>query len=550
MTETKRAMCAYPRLSLAYFMQFAIWGSWAGALGGYAGDVLKMPGLQIGWLYAAIPLGAVISPLFIGPIADRYFAAQKVTAFLHFLGGLCLLACGVLCLTVSAGKLSTDFLFPAMMTLILLSGICFMPTIALINSIVFKHSPSGSAPYVFVFGTIGWIAVNLFIAAFLNGASNPGFFFVGGTISILLALYCLTLPDTPPKGAPAPGEKNDVLGLGALKLLKDPGFAFFVACAFLASIPACNFFFPFQVTYLSQHGYPSPLALTTINQFSELIFMPLLPLFIMVIGLKWVLVIGLAAWSLRYFAFMVPSFEFAIIGLLLHGFCYSFLYVAAYMYADKKAPADMKASVQGLMTFLLLGVGQVLGSQLYGYLRDLPENAPQMTTLVTTADAAEMKIPLPVWEDASMKDSFWRFLDLGKTVTDLMKKEGDMQNAPVSDLGSVLGVSGNKITSADLEKLPDSVKIGDTTFSKKEIEQTLRKISGKSEQEFEITRQQYLASQSHKWGPTSWKPYPKDGILLIPAIWTGFFFVIFLLFGRNPSDSPAVEKQQSEEKEG
>ena len=188
MTDTKSTSGIYPRLCIAYFCQFAIWGSWAGALGGYTTGVLNLPGSQVGWLYAAIPLGAVISPLFIGPIADRFFAAQKVIALLHFIGGLCLAAAGLLCAT---GNQS----FPLLMGLILLSGVCFMPTIPLINTIVFKHLPNpDKAPQVFIFGTIGWIAVNLFIAAFCGGADKHYFFYVGGAVSIFLACYSLTLP--------------------------------------------------------------------------------------------------------------------------------------------------------------------------------------------------------------------------------------------------------------------------------------------------------------------------------------------------------------------
>lgn len=516
MSESKSIMFVYPRLCIAYFLQFAIWGSWAGALGGYAGRVLDMPGWQIGWLYAAIPLGAVISPLFIGPIADRYFAAQKVVSLLHFIGSLCLLACGFLCIT---GNQS----FAVLMTLILLSGVCFMPTIALVNSIVFKHSKEGSAPYVFVFGTIGWIVVNLFIAAFLGGADQPYFFFAGGGAGLLLALYSLTLPNTPPKGVPATGEQrsslSDALGLGALKLFKDFGFAFFVICAFLASIPACNFFFPFQEPYLNQHGYPSPLALTTLNQFSELFFMSLLPLAIGVIGLKWVLVLGIGAWSLRYFVFMVPTFEFALLGLLLHGFCYSFLYVAAYMYADKKAPAELKASVQSLMAFLLLGVGQVLGSQLYGFIRDLPQNTPKITKIEGSETV------LPQWNDITMVNSVWRYLDLGKTVTDLLNNSKVQENELVSDLGSLLDTDkNNEISAKELEAAPKKLLIGGVEYSKTDIEKTFRKIAEKTEGDFTVTRKNYLAVQAYNW----------KGILKPPAIFIAVFFVLFLLFGKNP----------------
>ncbi len=542
--STKVAPFAYPRLCIAYFFQLAIWGSWAGALGGYAGRVLELPGTQIGWLYAAIPIGAVISPMLIGPIADRYFAAQKVISVLHFLGGLCLLACGYLCVqgpsafpfleTQIPGLEIPIFPFPILMTLIMLSGLFYMPTLALLNSVVFKHSPEGKAPYVFIFGTAGWIVVNLFIAAFLDGANNPYFFLTGGACGVFLAIYALTLPDTPPKGAPAPGEKADLLGLGALKLFKDPGFAIFAFCAFLASIPACNFFFTFQETYLFQHGYPSPLALTTLNQFSELLFMYLLPLAIGYIGLKWVVVLGIGAWALRYYIFSIWSFDMAILGLALHGFGYAFLYVASYMYADKKAPAELKASVQCLMAFLLLGVGQVLGSLLYGVLRDLPENAPPVQTMLAAKKMAAEQ-GLPAWNDIKMADSAWKYLDLGATVQGLMKKSNETAEAaaPVSDLGSLLDRDkDNTITLAELAAAPETLNIGGKSYAKADLEAVLKEMSGTvlaksnppQQNDYGFSRTAYLQAQAHNW----------KGILLGPAAFIAVFFVLFLLFGKNP----------------
>ncbi len=523
---------AYPRLCLAYFLQFAIWGSWAGALGGYAGHA----GLEgVGWLYAAIPLGAVISPMFIGPIADRYFSAQKVISFLHLIGSLALIACGVLCMQ---GKAT----FPALMALILLSGMCYMPTIALLNSVVFKHSKEGSAPYVFVFGTFGWIVVNLFIAAFLGGAETPNFFFAGGGCGLLLALYALTLPDTPPKGAPAVGEKSDLLGLGALKLFKDPGFAIFVLCAFLASILACNFYFPFQVPYLSEQGYPSPVALTTLNQFSELFFMSLLPFAIAVIGLKWVVVLGIGSWALRYFLFMqTGSFGFAVGGLFLHGFAYSFLYAASYMYADKKAPAELKASVQSLMAFLLLGVGQVLGSVIFGEFMKMETNAPDVKNMAVAS--AEKPVGLPGWTDAKMVDSSWKYLDLAGTVQGIMnppEKTAEPASTLLNDLYDYDTNKDNTLTAEEIAAGPDSIKIGDTVYARADIDTVLRSIAKAApEAGYSVERGKYLEAKAHKW----------KQILFPAVIWISIFFVIFVIFGKDP-EKGAKDAEPSEELRG
>ncbi len=573
MSETKRAAFAYPRLCLAYFCQFAIWGAWAGALGGYAGGILKLPGSEIGSLYNAIPFGAVIAPLFIGPIADRFFSAQKVIAFLHFIGGAALLACGWLCLQ----ELQT---FPVLMGLMLLSGMCFMPTIGLVNSVVFKHLPKPSmGPYVFVFGTIGWIVVNLFIAGFCGGAETPNFFFVGGGISVFLALYSLTLPDTPPKGAPAPGEKSDALGLGALSLFKDFSFAIFVFCAFFASIPACNYFFPSQVLYLSERGYPSPVALTTINQFSEIIFMTALPFFIGFIGLKRVLLIGMLAWVVRYLCFTQPAFAFAFAGLLLHGFCYSFLYVAAYMYADKKAPENLKASAQSMMIFLLLGVGQVCGGYSFAYMWD--KFPPQHSGVVVATDqiddfwskdapvvvSGEVKVGLPVWSDDA--DSPLQYLDLAAQVEKYLATEKKEETAAPKKRSVNLGklLSKNPLTPQAIDALTDDQLVQDDApltywninakgatvslysdgkpfsyldpapkrtvhFTKADLKKTAASIAG--DENFSLTRQDWLAAQAHDW----------KMIFAIPAAFIGVFFVIFLLLGRDP-DADAKKKEQA-----
>jgi hypothetical protein len=369
----------------------------------------------------------------------------------------------------------------------------------------------------------------------------------------------LTLPNTPPKGASNTGEKSDALGLGALQMFKDPSFAVFAICVFIASIPACNYFFAFQVTYLTQRGYPSPLALTTLNQFSEIFFMAMLPVFVTRIGLKWVITIGMVAWAARYLCFMCPHFEIAVVGLLLHGLCYSFMYVAAYMYAERKAPADIKASAQSLMVFLLLGIGQVGGSQLYGNLKDLPNNTPtveQMNVASTISSVPEKELAgleetyilpestdaktfwasltrnnpqqLPEWVDANMVNSAWRYLNLSATLESVINKaKGIPEKEHVKTWSELIDVNGdNVITSAELEAAQDTIKIGDVEFAKSDFEKVFKMIvkHNTDDGDFSITRQQYLDAQSSNW----------HNLFLIPALWIAIFAVIFALFGKEP----------------
>ncbi|HNR99421.1 MAG TPA: MFS transporter [Planctomycetota bacterium] len=516
MTETK-AGWVYPRLQLAYLLQFAIWGSWAVALGGYLNG--KMSGAHVGAIYMAIPWGAIIAPLFIGPIADRFFAAQKVLGLLHLISGGALVACGVVCAQAESAAAGGTVTVPftPLMILMLISGICFMPSIPLVNTVVFKHLPdSASAPKVFIFGTIGWILVNLVVEVFAGGASSPTFFFIGGGCGLFMGLYSLTLPDTPPKGAATRGAK-DAFGLGALALFKSPTFTVFLLCAFMVSVFGSNYFFPSVVAYLTEYGYPAPVALTTLNQFSELFFMAVLAFCVTRFGLKWVLVLGMSAWAVRYFIFTQEGFLFALIGLLFHGMAYAFLYAAAYIFGDRVAPAHLKASVQSLLAFLLLGIGQVLSGYFFGY--QIDRSAPAITQTVTT-EAAQVAKSLPAWNAPEMETSAWRYLDLAKSVKYL---RGDKE---VFSFGEHLGKYTKADGSLDMDKLPAVWESGGIAYTKDELKATFDKVGTP------LTRDKYLQAQRHDW----------IKFFVPPAIFVCFWVLLFIIFGREPAktqDEPA-----------
>lgn len=513
-TENKTGY-VYPRLQLAYLLQFAIWGSWCVALGGYLNG--KMSGAHIGYLYMAIPWGAIIAPMFIGPIADRYFSAQKVLGLLHLVSGASLVACGVICAQAESRAAGGAVAVPfgSLMVLMLISGICFMPSIPLINTVVFKHIPnSASAPKVFIFGTVGWILVNLVVEVFGGGAGSPNFFFIGGGCGLFLGLYAFTLPDTPPKGASATGAKQDAFGFGALTMFKSPIFTIFVLCSFMVSIFGSNYFFPAVVPYLSEHGYPAPVALGTLNQFSELFFMAILAFCVSRIGLKWVLVVGMSAWALRYLVFTVPGFQFAVLGLLFHGMAYAFLYVAAYMFGDRVAPAHLKASVQSLLAFLLLGIGQVLSGYIYGYQFD------RCAPVTKTIEGNPAK-GLPAWNVPEMETSGWRYLDLAKSVKYL---RGDKN---VFNFGEHLGKYTRPDGSVDLDKMPDPWESGGVSYTKSELKATLDKIGSK------VTREDYLKAQRHNW----------KGFFIPPAIFVLFWVFLFIVLGKQPPESATKPDQ-------
>jgi len=518
------------------FLEFFTWGCWGVTITGYA-STLRFGESQIGWLGAVPAIGAIVSPLFVGLIADRYFSAQRMLSALHFLGGVSLILAGL------------QNSFPLLMVFMLLNGLAFMPTIALVNAVAFRHIPDPDKfPRIAVLGTVGWIVAIVVSGVFLGGATKSHFLYLGGAGSIMLALYALTLPDTPPKGAEAGG---DVFGLSALKLFKERSFLIFVVCVFLLSIPACGYFFTLMVPMLQQRGYPAPVALTSLNQIAELVFMFSMPLFVAKFGLKRVILIGMTAWAVRYLFFMCPEFSAAFIGLILHGFCYSFFYVGAYMWVDRRAPAELKSSAQSLLAFLLLGVGYLLGAKGAGFMMgQAPPDLAAMAAVDAETGETIQDAKLPRWDDPDAATSAWRFLDYSGTVKSLLQKEEDKQEEPDLDLAQQLGTDGQgKITLDRIEQFDGTdVTVDGLVYSKENLAKTFKT----AHQKLGLTggvaleRKQWLAVQANKWG----------NIWLWPSIYCFVILAIFALAFRDeptdpdkdaPEEPPADEEQASSE---
>ena len=503
------------RLSAMMFLEFFVWGSWGFAIAGYASH-LNFEGWQVGLVIAISAIGAIVSPLFVGLIADRYFPAQRVLGVLHLAGGACLIAAGF----------QTEFI--PLVTLMMLNGLFFMPSIALVNSVAFTHIPDANKfPRIAVLGTAGWIVAVLSASVFLGGAKEPNFLFQAGIGAIVLAIYCQTLPNTPPKGG-----GSDAFGLSALKLLKEPNFLIFIVCVFLFSIPACGYFFTLMMPMLQQRGYPSPLALTSLNQFAEIIFMFSMPWFVTKLGLKRVLMIGMLAWAVRYLCFGVPDFSLTLVGLVLHGVCYSFFYVGAYMYIDKKAPDDLKASAQSLLSFLMLGVAWLVGATLAGYMMDWhPAQVETMVAVSVETDEEPSKeiaeASLPRWDDPAAATSAWRYLDLSATVGDLIspKAEGEEEPAP-KDLAQQLDTDEDgKISITEIEAFDGpEITVDGLRYAKTDLVAAFEKIAaleiadeeGEPAGEVSLDRTQWLQAQSCDWRPI-WL-YPSIAAFVILAI--------------------------------
>jgi nucleoside transporter len=372
------------RLSVMMFLQYFIWGAWYVTMGPYLGGTLNFTGQQIGLAYGTTALAAMISPFFVGMVADRFFSTEKILAVLHFVGGLLVLA--------AARAKTFDLFYP----LLIAHTLCYMPTLALTNSISFHQmkDPGKEFPGIRVLGTISWIAAGLTVGALGIGATTtPMPFIIAGAVSLLMGVYCLSLPHTPPTSTGQPVTAKDVLGLDALQLMRETSFAIFVIAGFLICIPL-TFYFSFTPTFLGDLNVTNVPGKMTMGQMSEIFFMLVMPLFFARLGVKWMLIVAMACWAGRYFLFLLGYNSGTVwplyLGVILHGICYDFFFVTSYIYVDKKAPETIRAKAQGFIAFVLLGAGMFVGATLSGVVvqkYSFPNVQPQKFQQIANAAA-------------------------------------------------------------------------------------------------------------------------------------------------------------------
>ncbi|MGH9834722.1 MAG: MFS transporter, partial [Blastocatellia bacterium] len=349
------------QLSVMMFAQFFIWGAWYVTAPNYLGTI-GFTANDFGWTYAVGPIAGMISPFFVGMIADRFFAAQRVLGVMHILGAVVMFLATTM---MSAQNPSPD----AINIAIFGYQLTYFPTLALTNTLAMKNvsNPEKEFPGLRVWGTIGWIVAGLALTA-IGWEKSIHMFYLTAAAALALGLYSFTLPDTPPIKEGKVSARQ-ILGLDALSLLKDRSYLIFMLSSFLICIPLA---FYYQITSRIVEMTGLPIGQTmSYGQMSEIFFMLVMPFFFARLGVKWMLAVGMLAWVVRYalFSFGAPDEVrwMIIMGIVLHGICYDFFFVTGQIYTDQAAPRQIRAQAQGLLVLFTLGLGMAIGAKVAGY---------------------------------------------------------------------------------------------------------------------------------------------------------------------------------------
>ncbi|TDI72169.1 MAG: MFS transporter [Bacteroidetes bacterium] len=362
----------YIKLSFMMFLEFFIWGGWFVTMGTFLGNNLTATGAETGMAYATQSWGAIIAPFVIGLIADRFFNAERILGILHLIGAFLMY------------KMSQTTEFNVFYPYVLGYMIAYMPTLALVNSVSFNQlkDPTKQFPLIRVWGTVGWIVAGMIISFAFAWDSMDGIdegmlsntFLMTAIASGVLGVFSFMLPKTPPSVSKDKKVSiSDILGLDALKLLKDRNFLVFFISSVLICIPLA-FYYQNLSPFLTESGLENSTAWASAGQISEVLFMLLLPFFFRKFGFKKTILLGMFAWGLRYVLFAYGNtgelFFMVFMGIVLHGICYDFFFVSGQIYTDSKAGEKVKSAAQGLITLATYGLGMLVGFYVAGKITD------------------------------------------------------------------------------------------------------------------------------------------------------------------------------------
>lgn len=343
------------------FLQFFIWGSWYATGGNYMNSHGMRDVIYI--VYLASPIGSIVSPFFLGMIADRFFSVQKLMGVLHILSGI------FVCAAPFFGSDSP----PLFLTLMFLHMLCYMPTVSLSAASVFHLADNKEKdfPFIRVFGTIGWITAGFLVSYVFRGDNTAVPMYTAAIASIVLGVYSFSLPDIPPKSAGKKVSFTDIIGWHVLSKFTSKHFIIFIAGLLLISIPFASYF-AYVPLFLQSVNVDAPGSKMIYGQMSEVLFLLMMPWLFRRLGIKWVLIMGLLAWTIRYglFAAAAPTGSLWLImaGIIIHGACYDFVYVASQVYIDKNIAEQFRAQAQGFFVLVSYGVGQGLGTLTAGWI--------------------------------------------------------------------------------------------------------------------------------------------------------------------------------------
>lgn len=346
------------RLSVMMFLQYFLWGAWWVTLGTYLGMTLRFTPAQVGLIYGSTAVAAILSPFFMGMIADRFYPAQRLLALLHLAGGAVLLA--------TASATTFGWFYAGVM----IYAVCYVPTIALSTAICFRHleNPAREFPIVRIPGTTGWLLAGVLVGQLhLEATAVP--MKIAAAASILLGVFAFVLPHTPPPRAGLPLRVRDIMGLDALALMRRRAFAVFMAGTFLLSI-SIQFFYAFANLYLNEIGLPEPATKMASGQVTEIAALLITPWLLPRLGVKKLLLISIFFWTLRFLFFAMGDTGDRVwmiyIALAVHGICFTFFFVAGQLFVDREAGPALRASAQGLLSMVSMGLGYLVGSVVAG----------------------------------------------------------------------------------------------------------------------------------------------------------------------------------------
>lgn len=349
----------FVRLWLMVFLHYFVWGTWYVTMGTYLNSTLKFEGGQIGLAYGSTAIGAMVSPFFAGIVADRFFASQRLLGALHLLGAALL------------WHVSTLKSFGQFYPVLIAYTISYMAGHGLTNALTLAHAknPAREFPLVMLMGSVGWIAAGLTVS-WLKCEDNAGMFQLAAGAAAVMGLYSFTLPHTPPKGAGAPVNARTMLGLDALRLMRDRSFATFIICSFLICVPL-SFYFSWMNAFMNEMKIDNAAAKMTVGQVSDVVFLLLLPFLVKRLGVKGILILGMVAWTVRFglltqFPQATDAAWMLFVAIAVHGMCYDYIFVMGRMYVDNRATEDIRAATQGFHAFVTLGAGMFVGSWLSG----------------------------------------------------------------------------------------------------------------------------------------------------------------------------------------